>query len=82
VLLVLILISLDYCLCSASACGVKLKNCQFELIFQDVYDCLPSPTAASRCGLMGVRLIIQHSVALLDYFHRQRLSMVCKDLFV
>ena len=45
VLLVLILVSLDYCLCSASGCGVELKNCQFELIFQDVYDCLPSPTA-------------------------------------
>jgi len=59
VLLVLILISLDYWLCSASACGVKLKNCQFELIFQDVCDsdCLPSPTAAGRCGLMGVRLV-------------------------
>ena len=56
-LLVLILISLDYCVCSASGCGVKLKNRQFELIFHDVYDCLPSPTAASRCGLMGVRLM-------------------------
>ena len=62
VLLVLILISLDDCLCSASGCGVKLKNCQFVLIFQDVYDCLLSPNDASGCGVMGVRLMYTHGI--------------------